>query len=215
MGYLKPYLEIFANKTPLILSIFFSEKNLFGSDSNFKWDTKRMSERQLDVVVQTPILPLYFDLSPNSKNPLSPYRSLISKGLLLTRKPFSLTNENSIIWSFPSTEHRIAVLGIPKHSTREWQSPVDLALVLFKHEPADGSAGFLIEASGILSKTKSNLTPIKMGKKVKHIVTVQSSSNKTKTYEVLTYDDGSTSCNCPAWTRSALRTCKHLKFAKK
>ena len=37
------------------------------------------------------------------------------------------------------------------------------------------------------------------------------SSSSSKTYETLQYTDGTTSCNCPGWTRRAQRTCKHTR----
>lgn len=37
------------------------------------------------------------------------------------------------------------------------------------------------------------------------------SSSSSKTYETLLYTDGTTSCNCPGWTRRAQRTCKHTR----
>ena len=46
----------------------------------------------------------------------------------------------------------------------------------------------------------------------------ESSSSSTR-YEALLYEDGSTSCNCPGWTRRcthgpggiAIRSCKHTR----
>lgn len=41
------------------------------------------------------------------------------------------------------------------------------------------------------------------------------SSSSNKEYEALIYDDGSTSCDCPGWTRRVAsdgsRTCKHTR----
>lgn len=37
------------------------------------------------------------------------------------------------------------------------------------------------------------------------------SSSSNNTYETLLYTDGSTSCNCPGWTRRSQRTCKHTR----
>jgi hypothetical protein len=46
-------------------------------------------------------------------------------------------------------------------------------------------------------------------------VWTMSSSSSSKTYETLQYTDGSTSCNCPGWTRRVAsdgsRSCKHTK----
>lgn len=54
-----------------------------------------------------------------------------------------------------------------------------------------------------------------MAKDVAQVWEFQSSSS-TKTYETLQYTDGSTSCNCPGWTRrvaaDGTRTCKHIRM---
>jgi hypothetical protein len=46
--------------------------------------------------------------------------------------------------------------------------------------------------------------------------TFQSDSNPDKKYETLLYVDGSTSCNCPGWTRKVdakgNRSCKHTRL---
>ena len=46
--------------------------------------------------------------------------------------------------------------------------------------------------------------------------TFESDSNPDKTYETLLYPDGSTSCNCPGWTRKVdakgNRSCKHTRL---
>ena len=51
---------------------------------------------------------------------------------------------------------------------------------------------------------------------VARVWTFSSSSNPNKTYETLQYTDGSTSCNCPGWTRRVAadgsRTCKHTRL---
>lgn len=42
------------------------------------------------------------------------------------------------------------------------------------------------------------------------------SSSSNKEYETLQYDNGSTSCNCPGWTRRVAndgsRSCKHTRY---
>src|ERR1043166_4658491 len=44
----------------------------------------------------------------------------------------------------------------------------------------------------------------------------RSTSNPDKQYETLQYGDGSTSCNCPGWTRrvsaDGRRSCKHTRL---
>jgi hypothetical protein len=37
------------------------------------------------------------------------------------------------------------------------------------------------------------------------------SSSSNKSYQMLQYVDGSTSCDCPGWTRHAQRVCKHTR----
>ena len=53
-----------------------------------------------------------------------------------------------------------------------------------------------------------------MKKEIIRRETYRSSSNASKLYETLLYDDGTTSCNCPGWTRRVApdgsRTCKHI-----
>lgn len=44
--------------------------------------------------------------------------------------------------------------------------------------------------------------------------TFESSSNPNKVYETQLHDDGSTSCNCPGWTKRAVRTCKHTRMVE-
>jgi len=55
-----------------------------------------------------------------------------------------------------------------------------------------------------------------MGKTVAKVWTFVSDSSPGKTYETLQYEDGSTSCNCPGWTRRVAadgsRTCKHTRM---
>jgi len=52
-------------------------------------------------------------------------------------------------------------------------------------------------------------------KNIARVWTFQSSSGK-KTYETLQYEDASTSCNCPGWTRRVVadgsRSCKHIRM---
>ena len=54
-----------------------------------------------------------------------------------------------------------------------------------------------------------------MSKVVAKVWTFESSSS-SKTYETLQYTDGTTSCNCPGWTRRTAadgsRTCKHTRL---
>jgi hypothetical protein len=54
-----------------------------------------------------------------------------------------------------------------------------------------------------------------MSKAVAKVWTFVSGSNPNKSYETLQYTDGSTSCNCPGWTRrvdaNGNRTCKHTR----
>lgn len=55
-----------------------------------------------------------------------------------------------------------------------------------------------------------------MSKTIAKVWTFGSSSNPNKSYETLQYTDGSTSCNCPGWTRRVAadgsRSCKHTRF---
>jgi hypothetical protein len=44
-----------------------------------------------------------------------------------------------------------------------------------------------------------------------HKVWTFKSSSSDKTYETLLYSDGSTSCDCPGWTRRAIRSCRHTR----
>jgi len=54
-----------------------------------------------------------------------------------------------------------------------------------------------------------------MSKDIAQVWTFTSSSNPNKSYEALQYTDGSTSCNCPGWTRrvaaDGTRSCKHIR----
>ncbi len=50
---------------------------------------------------------------------------------------------------------------------------------------------------------------------ISKVWTFRSDSNPNKTYETLQYTDGTTSCNCPGWTRrvnNGQRTCKHIRM---
>lgn len=38
------------------------------------------------------------------------------------------------------------------------------------------------------------------------------SSSSSKTYQTIQYTDGYVSCNCPGWTRRAIRECKHTNM---
>lgn len=54
-----------------------------------------------------------------------------------------------------------------------------------------------------------------MSKPIAKIWTFRSTSGNGR-YETLLYRDGTTSCNCPGWTRRTAsdnsRTCKHVRF---
>lgn len=54
-----------------------------------------------------------------------------------------------------------------------------------------------------------------MSKPISQVWTFPSDSNPDKTYETLRYTEGSTSCNCPGWTRRVAadgsRSCKHTR----
>jgi hypothetical protein len=55
-----------------------------------------------------------------------------------------------------------------------------------------------------------------MSKDVAKVWEFASSSNPNNKYETLQYTDGSTSCNCPGWTRrvdaTGNRSCKHTRM---
>lgn len=55
-----------------------------------------------------------------------------------------------------------------------------------------------------------------MSQPIAKVWTFQSGSNASREYETLQYTDGSTSCNCPGWTRrvaaDGTRSCKHTRF---
>ena len=54
-----------------------------------------------------------------------------------------------------------------------------------------------------------------MSKPIRQAWTFGSDSNPAVQYETLRYTDGSTSCNCPGWTRritpNGSRSCKHTR----
>ena len=54
-----------------------------------------------------------------------------------------------------------------------------------------------------------------MSKTISQVWTFHSDSNPDINYETLRYTDGSTSCNCPGWTRRVAadgsRSCKHTR----
>jgi hypothetical protein len=66
--------------------------------------------------------------------------------------------------------------------------------------------GFLVEKKNVAIST---ITPVKRSKNGHVIKSFQSRSDPTKTYEVMKYDDGSHSCNCPGWVYR--RSCRHIK----
>ena len=55
-----------------------------------------------------------------------------------------------------------------------------------------------------------------MNQPIAQVWTFQSDSNPDREYETLQYTDGSTSCNCPGWTRRVAadgkRSCKHTRL---
>ncbi len=55
-----------------------------------------------------------------------------------------------------------------------------------------------------------------MNKIISKVWTFSSDSNPDKEYETLKFTDGSTSCNCPGWTRRVAadgsRSCKHSRL---
>ena len=54
-----------------------------------------------------------------------------------------------------------------------------------------------------------------MNKNISQVWTFASDSNPNVSYQTLQYVDGSTSCNCPGWTRRVApdgsRSCKHTR----
>ena len=52
-----------------------------------------------------------------------------------------------------------------------------------------------------------------MAKSYQPVATYPSSSNPNKVYTVSVDEEGTLSCNCPAWTfkKGAVRTCKHVE----
>ena len=54
-----------------------------------------------------------------------------------------------------------------------------------------------------------------MTKPIQKVWTFSSDSTPDKEYQTLQYQDGSTSCNCPGWTRRVAqdgsRSCKHTR----
>jgi hypothetical protein len=55
-----------------------------------------------------------------------------------------------------------------------------------------------------------------VNKKISKVWTFKSESNPGKTYETLQYDDDTTSCGCPGWTRRVAhdgsRSCRHIRL---
>jgi hypothetical protein len=55
-----------------------------------------------------------------------------------------------------------------------------------------------------------------MSKAVRKVWTFPSESRPDKSYETLQYDDNTTSCNCPGWTRKVAvdgtRSCRHIRL---
>jgi len=55
-----------------------------------------------------------------------------------------------------------------------------------------------------------------MNKTISQVWQFPSESNPSKEYETLRYTDGSTSCNCPGWTRRVAadgsRSCRHTRL---
>ena len=55
-----------------------------------------------------------------------------------------------------------------------------------------------------------------MSKPIQQVWRFNSDSDPHKEYETLRYPDGSTSCNCPGWTRrlapDGSRSCKHTRL---
>ena len=51
-----------------------------------------------------------------------------------------------------------------------------------------------------------------MSKRIIKAWVFRSDSNPDKTYETLKYDDDTTSCSCPGWTRRVERSCKHTRM---
>jgi hypothetical protein len=54
-----------------------------------------------------------------------------------------------------------------------------------------------------------------INKSIVEVWEFKSDSNPSKRYQTLRYSDGSTSCNCPGWTRcidgAGRRSCKHTR----
>jgi hypothetical protein len=100
----------------------------------------------------------------------------------------------------------------------EWKHrPVLSAFVEFKEPVFDNRLvlrGFIIDSKSMhLVVGSSALRPIastSSNKPVYKTLAVPSSSNPSKVYETRVYVDGTTSCNCPGWTRNSKRSCRHV-----
>jgi len=91
-------------------------------------------------------------------------------------------------------------------------------LILFAYVTKDEGSdvetvGFFVPKSALYDAKKRVEDVARNGKRIKERLLVQSSSNASKKYEVLYYDDASISCNCPAWifSKEIPRNCKHTK----
>jgi hypothetical protein len=87
------------------------------------------------------------------------------------------------------------------------------AFVTKDEGPDVETAGFFVPKNALYNAKARAQDIAKNGKAIMKRIEVQSSSNPKKKYEVLYYDDCTTSCNCPAWifSKETPRACKHTK----
>lgn len=120
-----------------------------------------------------------------------------------------------------------ATLGeITKETKHEWTIERGMydydkyVCVIFSEQAEDEDStdgrmtkGFFVLKDALYISTKREGERAKNGKRIAKRLEVQSSSNKSKKYEVLYYEDGTASCNCHSWiySKTIPKSCKHSR----
>lgn len=195
-------------------SLDFKSRQLFDKGNvkqYFSTDVEDLTDAVMDIVLPES-RPFEYDKT----------NGIISIGSKLYRIYSDSTGRNTVlinelyVSNFDLTKlyGDIDTLFMPLYDASD-RSRMSIAVMPLKRQPdlfLDSRINILIEGSVTTMSTQKSIV------KTWHF----KSSDKTTTYETVLYDDNSTSCNCPGWTKrlqrdsggNVYRTCKHTRMVE-
>lgn len=123
----------------------------------------------------------------------------IANGLPLPKKPKRKNKKSNLAYT----------TGAPS----VWK-PVNMVINTTSNNPATVK---VIQHSGSATRKSDGYVVYStdnLNKGIKKNIIFQSASSPGKIYHTIVYNDGTVSCNCPAWTKKVPRSCKHLVYDK-